>query len=718
MKFKELDIQSQYNSFHNNVYSNFFNEVLPHCYTYKRFGGIFSGEKFVQFAFGLKDFIHKNEGKMELIIIPDIDQEDISAFKRDTIKKAIDEKWLNDLSKINDEFSKNHIKALAGLIAQKRLVIKLILPKKDSETYFSKNELENIPGILEEVGIFENIDDNEFISINGQVSKEPNKKTWFTVSRYWEEDEVEKLNKNYRLFFDIWETDYGKEVEINGIKFEVRQLSDEIIDFFNQESQGVELQKIELDPPPPEPRDYQVEAISGWISNGKRGMLEMATGTGKTFTAVESLRRILDEENLFVVVTAPYDHLVKQWNDEFKNFNIETLMLKEDWRTGLSSSLTIAKNKKLTVVLCTHNKFSHDDFINKIKIFDDIKKLVIVDEVHHLGAGIIYNEEGEIDERFEFNSRNGLIEKYDYRLGLSATIDRYFDDGGTKFLDSYFQGNEKSRVIKYGMDKAIEEGFLCKYDYHPTSVKLTDNELKEYKEITIQAVRCLNSKIEKTQRKGKFLIMINRARIIRDAENKFLNLKEILKKIKNPNHLLIFASEKQIPIIRDMLLDAKNTIGIENPTFAEITHKNPKNQKDRLPILRDFQKGRIQIIIANKVLDEGLNIPEARICIIMASTGNPTQFIQRRGRILRPYSGVYEDGTIKTSAVVYDVLVKPEIENLEEPELIKTEINLIRNQLDKIELMADLARNKKRTDEIEKFLIDFKSNIPEELFHS
>lgn len=718
MKFDELNIQRDYNSFKNNIYTDFFNLVLPHCYTYKRFGGTFSGKKFVEFAYGLKEFIHRNEGTMQLIIIPAFEESDVLAFKEDTIKKAFVEKWIEDLSKIDDEFSKNHVKALAGLIVSHRLQIKLILPKKDDKNYFTKKELEEENVNFDEIGIFENIDDRELISIRGQVSTELSKKTWFSVSRYWESDENKTLDRDWELFYKVWETSFGEDVEINGIKFEVNQLSDEIIDFFNQESTGIDLQKIELDTPPSQPRPYQERAISGWIENGKRGMLEMATGTGKTFTAVECLRRIQNDENLFVVITAPYDHLVEQWYDELENFNIKPTILKNNWRTTLGNKLDIAHDEKLTVVLCTHAKFNSDDFKNKINMYKKIKKFVIIDEVHHLGAGLTVDN-SDYEDKFEFeNSLNGLIENYDYRLGLSATIDRYFDDDGTEFLDKYFMGKTSSRVIKFDMNDAIQGGFLCNYDYHPFVVNLTEQELQDYKKITRDAVIKMNSANEKDKSFGKYLIMIKRANKIKDAENKIDAFKKILKEIKNPRYLLIFASQTQIPIIKKILVDAENQIGIENPTFEVITHEDPPNTKDRLPILRRFQRGDTQIIIANRVLDEGLNIPEAKSCIILASTGNPTQFIQRRGRVLRTFFGAYKDGTVKTSAVIYDVLVKPEIGEWDDPDEIKMEINLIKNQLEKIGYMSDLARNRKRTNEINEFLKIFKSNIPEEMFHS
>jgi superfamily II DNA or RNA helicase len=206
--------------------------------------------------------------------------------------------------------------------------------------------------------------------------------------------------------------------------------------------------------------------------------------------------------------------------------------------------------------------------------------------------------------------------------------------------------------------------------------------------------------------------MINRAKIIRDAKNKKQAFIKIMKKIGDPKYLLIFASEVQLPWVRDILLNAEKYLGIYNPSFKEITAYTPPNKKDRLKHLRDFKNGNVQIILSNKVLDEGLNIPEAQSCIVLASTGNPTQFIQRRGRILRPFDDPYKDGTRKTHAVIYDVLVKPELDAFENIEEKKLEKNMISRQLEKVRLMSDLARNKgdnENNDFINEFIHPFTS---------
>ena len=130
--------------------------------------------------------------------------------------------------------------------------------------------------------------------------------------------------------------------------------------------------------------------------------------------------------------------------------------------------------------------------------------------------------------------------------------------------------------------------------------------------------------------------------------------------------------------------------------------------ENALDIIKDYD-----MILANKVLDEGMDVPEAKSCIILASTGNPTQFVQRRGRVLRQFDDLYLDGTAKTHANIYDVLVRPNLEGFDEPEAHKLEIGMIRSQLARITEMAELAINH---EELKEKIKEFKNNLPEDVF--
>ena len=193
MKFEDLDIKQEYDSSRDFVYGEFFNKILPLSGTYCRFGGIFSGEKFVQCADGLQEFIKENGGTMELLLIPDFDENDRDAFTEETRKKMISEKWKLELNKIKDEFKKNHIKALSWMITEKLLTIKLILPQDEDGKPLTKKQLEG-SDILTEVGIFFNKDDgNDYLSFHVNADLTDGNVMQIITSRPWMENEKRRI---------------------------------------------------------------------------------------------------------------------------------------------------------------------------------------------------------------------------------------------------------------------------------------------------------------------------------------------------------------------------------------------------------------------------------------------------------------------------------------------------------------------------------------------
>ena len=132
-----------------------------------------------------------------------------------------------------------------------------------------------------------------------------------------------------------------------------------------------------------------------------------------------------------------------------------------------------------------------------------------------------------------------------------------------------------------------------------------------------------------------------------------------------------------------------------------------------MKFLKSFAEEDFHIILANKVLDEGMDVPQAKACIILASTGNPAQFIQRRGRVLRNYDDRYKDGSRKTHADIYDILVRPRLDGMVDPESRKLEIGMIRSQLGKIRLMSELAINYEK--HCKKKIEEFTQGLPKDV---
>ena len=735
--FEDLDINFEYNSNRNFVYADFFNKILPHCNYYKRFGGIFSGQKFVQCAEGLQDFIKENNGTMQLAIIPVFDEKDKEAFSNNSREQIITEKWKIELNEIKDSLKQDHIKALAWMISTGKLTIKLILPQDENGNPLTKEQLRKEEFLVNEVGIFTN-KHGEALSFHGHIDakKDESDVIRITTSRHWISKEKKQRDKDYDKFEEFWNNDTCK---IGNITCQIKPLTPELIDYFKETAPETPPESLFV---PPQLREYQNDAIQKWQENGNRGIFEMATGTGKTFTAIGCIDRLRTEhKKLFVVVAAPYTNLVDQWEDELKKWRIPSIKLEEGWTKILRreiSAINKTENNQLTVVICTHAKFATDNLIKNIEKCD-AKTLLIVDEAHHVGAGnTLEDVEKLMLEKKDLTqgARRGLSDKYDFRLALSATIVRYFDDEGTDYLRNYFSGTkigsdgkQLSTVINFDLKRAIDEcsnckesrencscgefkGYLCGYYYHPYFIELTATEFDEYKRLTYLAIRYLKSKDPGTQRMGQNKI-IERSRIIRDAAQKIPTFIKIMKSFEKIKHLLVFYSEKQYDEIDKILEKSSETLGYARPVFKKITHDSPKDKRKRKKYLRDFANEDYDMILANRVLDEGMDVPEAKSCIILASTGNPTQFVQRRGRVLRQFDDQYLDGTTKTHANIYDVLVRPNLEGFDEPEAHKLEIGMIRSQLARITEMAKLAINH---EELEEKIKEFKNNLSEDAF--
>ena len=184
--FEELDINYEYDSGRSFVYAAFFNKILPHCNNYKRFGGIFSGQKFVQCAEGLQDFIKENKGSMQLAIIPVFDEKDKEAFSDSSREQIITEKWKIELDQIEDSLKQDHIKALAWMIATEKLVIKLILPQDENGNPLTREQLKREEFLVDEVGIFTN-KQGEALSFHGHIDakKDESDVIRITTSRPW-----------------------------------------------------------------------------------------------------------------------------------------------------------------------------------------------------------------------------------------------------------------------------------------------------------------------------------------------------------------------------------------------------------------------------------------------------------------------------------------------------------------------------------------------------
>lgn len=399
-------------------------------------------------------------------------------------------------------------------------------------------------------------------------------------------------------------------------------------------------------------RDYQQVAVEAWLRNQGRGILEMATGTGKTKTALIAathLARVLDqrEEPLIVLTLAPYQHLVDQWLTEFASFGVRPIGVYESsdvWIPKVEAQLTAARlgQRRTVVLVATLASFGGDRFQSILSRITQ-PLLVIADEAHNLGS-----------EAY----RSLLPVNATYRLALSATPERWFDPEGTNALKDYFG----PVVFELGLAKAIDMGALCRYRYLPRLVQLDDEETKLYVELTTQIARRMASGDSLSDSDDDSVIgqlLRQRAGVLGHANGKLARLRSDLAAKEQAWYQLVYCAEGTQPAPAgeppgpNQLTEVMDLVGNQLHLSAH-SYIAETPRSSRRVLLRRFDSGNdLRFLVSMRCLDEGVDIPNARIGYLLASSSNPRQFIQRRGRLLRRADG-------KDRAEIFDYIAVPD----------------------------------------------------------
>ena len=456
------------------------------------------------------------------------------------------------------------------------------------------------------------------------------------------------------------------------------------------------IDKIESEPrfPFDEPRDYQSKAYDNWVKNDYKGLFAMATGTGKTITSLNCVLKEYKKTGIYrVIVLVPTLALISQWVKEVsKNFNFQNILectSSSEWGNTLDSYIrSINLQGDLNFILITSyatfrgTKFQQS--FKRIMKFDDL--ILIADEAHTLGA-------------------KGLLKVLPYqinkRIGLSATPKRPFDSEGEDSLNKFFNSSPPKYTFRYDMKKAIEDEVLCRYKYHPILVNLTSTELSHYQNYTRKLRRHIDPKTGRYKdTKEANLLLILRKNIIHKAANKLDAISDIVEEIgaDKLEYCFVYVPEGTTPdySVNDFFIgeDEINEKIIDN--YAQLLankyqfrlKKYTGNTTDRENILKNFEIGKLDMLLAMKCLDEGVDIPRAEYGIFCSSTGNPRQYVQRRGRLLRNHKD-------KKEAAIYDLIVFPHSKHTDiESEISNPEINIFKSELKRIINFTALAENR------------------------
>lgn len=667
MSLRELAIRDEYRSDRCDLIEDFYIPCLEQATVYSRAVGFFSSTSMIAVSKGLTALIRAG-GTMRLVASPCLSSEDIEAIatglkQRDEV---ITEVILQELDREFEEVAKDRLACLAWLLSQEILEIKLAIPKNISKQ-----------GIYhEKLGLFTDIEDNQVAftgSANESSSALIDNFECIDVFCSWKAEEQKRALRKAENFERLWNNQTSK-VEVMGFP----------------EAAARSLLRLKPDKPPSTEPEYkskqkywsvkeeksnynageqssltttlkyqnwlqvelrplQVDALEAFIAANYQGILAMATGAGKTITALACAASFDDLD--LIVIGVHTKELVQQWVNELEGrttfqYPLVATGKSEIWRSKLFRKLRLINNNQLSrerlpvIIVGIYSELSKFYIADLIVDAGGLpeRSLLIADEVHATGAG---------------SFRRILRKDFTYRLGLSATPIRPHDEEGTEVVLDYFSGI----VYEFSLEQAIAAGILCEYEYHVYVTSLDDSEHETFKQLTSKINRLRNSEDERAQAKAKHLL-IQRAKIIKSASSKLTILDRIFDDHPLQKAMIYCADIDQATIVCRKLSQK----GIRVSRYSS-------QDKERQKILSQFSRGHLDALVAVKCLDEGVDVPETSQAIILASDTSERQFIQRRGRILRAAPN-------KAIATLIDVLVVPPLGD-EDVKLITSEVSRV-----------------------------------------
>lgn len=648
----------------------FFTEALIESTTFDFGLGFFSSSGIRSLAYGFALFI-ANGGKMRVIMNHILSAEDKKAIEngQKKITDGFEEKIISDIDKLTKTLSKEDelfFRCLSYLISIKRIEFLATISTKGGLGH-------------DKYGIFTDSKGNKVAFIgSANFSKSALELNGETITVFTSPTDDNRIQEYQVLFNESWEKDTPHLIHIPienvetyiSTKFPkepVSKLLEHESDIRNSanipsrpfsEKLMEKLEKKEHEPrfPFPEERDIQINAYNAWIENNRQGIFAMATGSGKTVTALNCVLKQYFENGFYkAIIVVPTQALAIQWQKETKAFNFQNVIsthTDKDWRDTLSRYTTrsLLDPKKNIIIITTYATFNRKDmqnFVSSVKGADSF--IYIADEAHNLGSA---------------SSLKHLPEDILWRIGLSATPERVYDETGNEKIYKFFNTRPPKYTFRYTMKQAIYEGeILCHYDYYPIFIELTKQEMEEYEKISSKLRKFIDADTGKYKKEAEMLLL-KRKRIIHKAENKKIAITNLLDDLKNKKKLdytFVFVPEGY----EQLDYTEKETYQIDEEDihiideYAELFkqkgysyHKYISGLDDAPGILRGFANGDIQILLSMKCLDEGVDIPRAEHAIFCSSTGNPRQFVQRRGRVLRKSEG-------KEKATIWDLIVTP-----------------------------------------------------------
>lgn len=692
--FRKLELRTNYSSEADNLYEDFFLPALKEAVIYRRAVGFFSLGVLLNAPAAMSSIV-ENEGRIELIFGKLVTPEDFEAIRRGVTEPLLSDEFPRFDQIVAERpgtLLEYRIRMLAWLFTAGRLEMKVAV--RPQGMFHQKI------GLLEDkLG--------DLISFSGSMNEtmsalDPRfNSEEITVFQSWTEGQKGYVQNHAKSFARLWSGQTGSATVVCALPEAIAEgfnfVSDRFPDrptlededekvraFFNKVSTTIssrpkvptEIHGIRF-----EMRDHQLLALRKWSENGYNGILELATGAGKTITAIYGATKTIEaNEGIALIVAVPYTDLADQWCEELRNFNVHPLRCygsRAEWEPAFHAYLKRNRDEQseLLAIVVVNKTLKTDRFQNCVKQLDPNRLFFIGDECHHHGSS------GYVDKLFPGAK---------FRIGLSATPFHYLDDDANQRLKDVYDRS----VYQYSLADAVRDKVLTPYEYVPVPVELTESEAQEYTELSDQVARAYAAARNDLSGPGgeklKALLM-KRARLVGAAENKMVELDRILRDRPVENHSLFYCSDGRTLVDDDDEgsigadpVEMKQRYAVAQALMAKGVRVSPftsdENKWQRREILRQFKDGQISALVAIRCLDEGIDVPACRTAYLIASSRNPRQFIQRRGRILRRAPG-------KDSALIYDfVVVLPEGHS----SATDAAVDFLRAELGRV---ADFARN-------------------------
>lgn len=609
---------------------DFYIPAMMRAISYDRAVGYFRSSILHLVQLAISDFILRG-GKMRLICSTSLDDLDEKAIRSAYCDPTeVDKAMLSDIKvALRDPTSLPVVELLATIVRTGQLDIRVAYKINERGIFHTK------------VGIFKD-SDGDTISFEGSPNETfmawSHNEERFKTFKSWVPGGHEQVGDDQSYFNELWE---GKRSSIL-----VRSLSDvakaELERYASPDPQAA-VEKVRTlassfyvtHRVPKQLQDHQLDVLKAWRVN-RSGIIDHVTGGGKTITALACIREwFASIPKGSVLIIVPSILLAEQWRKEIcmELESLNPLILQaggtssQDWKEYLRDFLRPTdSHSRSRIVIATMDTSAKEAFRNRASIGDT--NLMIVDEVHRIGS---------------LSRRKILDFEPGGRLGLSATPQRFRDPEGTDAIFKFFGSVLEPSFNIADAQKTVPPR-LVNYTYHIGVISLEPDEIAEYRRLTNRIVMLYNQERDDSYDDANRSLrhaLIARARILKNASSKIdYGVNYLQNRFKKNDRWLVYCDNtSQV----DRLSEGLTERGLPVTRYLASMDSSKPETLERFEHLGG-------ILLSIRCLDEGIDIPSVSHALILASSLNPREYLQRRGRVLRCSPG-------KVRAEIHDTLV-------------------------------------------------------------